>query len=370
MRLAQLAARAGRFLWWRTYMSWIYPLGDPLSARWGWAARLVRWPLPWLAPYRRSQLHLLRPAALGDVLMCTPALRELKRRNPSCQVTVYTKFPDAIAGLPFIDRVGRVDESPGDAIWPNYERSLPPRRHIARIFGDHLGLAVHDIRPSCVVDPALRDRFRAAWQDRPRPWIVVSRRAGGWTPNKDWPDELWDELIDRMASRGTVIEVGVEAAGLPPRSGGSYVDLRGQTTVPELIAAIAASDVLVGPITGTVHIAAAMGVPAVVIYGGYEHPNCSSYPGNINLYSPVDCAPCWLRDPCPFGKKCLHQITPDQVEAAVHRLWAANRSGSSAGTPGVRPQSSSWEPFPTASSAHTQGLLTMPSKGSERAHHH
>jgi ADP-heptose:LPS heptosyltransferase len=331
MRLAQLVARAGRFLWWRTYMSWIYPLGDPLAARWGWAARLVRWPLPGLAPYRRSQLHLLRPAALGDVLMCTPALRELKRRNPSCHVTFYTNFPDLIAGLPFIDQVRPAGDSPRDAIWPNYERSRPPRRHIARIFGDHLGLPVRDVRPSCVVDPALRDQFRAAWKDRPRPWIVVNRRASRWTPNKDWPDEFWVELIDRLASQGTVIEVGADTTSLPARSGGSYVDLRGQTTLPELIAAIAACDLLVGPITGTVHIAAAMGVPSVVIYGGYEHPDGSSYPGNINLYSPVECAPCWLRDPCPFGKKCLHQITPDQVEAAVNRLCAANPSGSPAG---------------------------------------
>ena len=27
--------------------------------------------------------------------------------------------------------------------------------------------------------------------------------------------------------------------------------------------------------------------PAVVIYGGYEEPSCTSYPGNIDLYSPV-----------------------------------------------------------------------------------
>jgi ADP-heptose:LPS heptosyltransferase len=322
MRFPQLIVRAGRFVWWQTYMRWIFPLGDRLTARWGCAARWVRWPLPWLAPYRRSRLHLLRPAALGDVLMCTPALRELKRRNPLCHVTFYTDFPDLIAALPFIDQVRPAWESPRDAIWLNYERNLPPRRHIARIFGDHLGLHVPDVRPSCVVDPVLRNRFREAWKDLPRPWIIVNRRAGGWTPNKDWPDELWSELIDRMASWGTVLEVGVAAASLPSRSGGGYFDLRGKTTLPELIAAIAASDLQVGPITGTVHIAAAMGVPSVVIYGGYEHPDGSSYPGNINLYSPVECAPCWLRDPCPFGKKCLHQITPDQVEAAVHRLWA------------------------------------------------
>ena len=97
--------------------------------------------------------------------------------------------------------------------------------------------------------------------------------------------------------------------------------MRSQTTLQELVAAIAAADLHVAPITGSVHIAAAIGVPTVVIYGGYEPPVCTDYPGNISLYSPVECAPCWLKTPCPYGKKCLHMITVDEVEAALERLW-------------------------------------------------
>ena len=26
--------------------------------------------------------------------------------------------------------------------------------------------------------------------------------------------------------------------------------------------------------------------------------------------------------PCPYGKKCLHMITPDQVLSAVDQLWS------------------------------------------------
>ena len=53
----------------------------------------------------------------------------------------------------------------------------------------------------------------------------------------------------------------------------------------------------------------------------HEHPVCSAYPGNIDLYSPVPCAPCWLTELCPFGHPCLHQITPQQVEEALKQLW-------------------------------------------------
>jgi ADP-heptose:LPS heptosyltransferase len=73
------------------------------------------------------------------------------------------------------------------------------------------------------------------------------------------------------------------------------------------------------------HIAAAVGTPAVVIDGGYSNPVCTGYPGNVDLYSPVECVPCWLRTPCPYSKKWLHQITPDQVEAALHQAWSASQ---------------------------------------------
>ena len=321
MKLLDVAGRAGRFAWWHAYASWAHPLADRLGTRWSRPSRLIRWPVPAYAPYRQDELHLSRDVGLGDVLMCTPAMRELRRVNPGCRITFYTNFPDLVEGLPFIDRVRPMVDGIGMATWLSYETSNPPRRHIARIIGDSLGVNVRDVRPSCVVRPELVDQYRQDWIGLPRPLVVVTRRASAFTPNKDWPDEYWNELVGRLAARGTVIEVGASPAEPPPAPTGSYLDLRGQTTLQELIAAIAAADLHIAPITGSVHIAAAVGVPTVVIYGGYEPPVCTDYPGNISLYSPVECAPCWLKTPCPYGKKCLHMITVDEVEAALERLW-------------------------------------------------
>jgi hypothetical protein len=323
-----LLAKICRFLYWRicpAYIRHAFPLADQLSKRWGLAARLIRWPLPWLAPYRRDRLNISRAGALGDVLMCTPALRELKRRNPTCLVTFYTDIPVLVDGVPFIDHVRPMLEEPPGAIYLGYELSIPPRRHITRILGDRLGLAVRDVRPSCMVRQELVERFQRDWSGLPRPLIVITRVAGAWTPNKDWPGEYWDDLVVRLAARATIIDVGIKPVEASSRPAGSYLDLRGQTTLPELVAAIAAADLIIALDTGPMHIAAAVGTPAVVIYGGYIDPVCTGYPGNINLYSAVECAPCWLREPCPYGKKCLHMITPAQVESALDRLWERPR---------------------------------------------
>jgi ADP-heptose:LPS heptosyltransferase len=330
-KMRELVAKAGRYAWWRGYAPWAHPMANRLAARWGLAARTVRWPLSLMAPYRRDELHVVRRWGLGDVLLSTPALREVKRRNPGCRITLYTDFPELVEGLPFLDRVTADDDPTGGALWLNYEWSLPPRRHLARIVGDLLGVEVRDVRPSCAVRPELVERFRLEWSGLPRPIVIVARRASNFTPNKEWPDPYWDDLVARLAARGTVVDVGGPPSDPPARPAGSYIDLRGMTSLPELIAAVAAADLHVAPVTGTVHIAAAMGVPSVVIYGGYEPPVCTAYPGNIGLGSAVECAPCWLREPCPYGKKCLHQITPDQVEAALDRLWAAGPRPTRAG---------------------------------------
>jgi ADP-heptose:LPS heptosyltransferase len=348
MKMPKLLDRIGHVALWR-YIRWVHPLADRLSVRWGRAARLARWPIPPLAPYRRLRLDVVRRVALGDILLCTPALREVKRLNPACQVTFYTTaaYQDLAASCPFIDRVRSIDEAPPDAVWMFYEsamrrpirlpdgtvppdsadwKTIQPHRPLACILGDSLGVDVKDVRPSCAVDPAEVDRFRRAWKDLPRPWVLIVREAGGFTRNKDWPNENWEALLDRLLTRCTIIEVGAECReDRRPRPEPQYVDLVGRTTLPRFIAAIAAADLHIGPITGSVHIAAAVGTPSVVIYGGYEHPRTTAYPGNINLYSPVECAPCWLRTPCPHARKCLHQITPDQVEAAVDALWGDGR---------------------------------------------
>lgn len=296
-----------------------------LIARSSAAARLVRSPVPGRPAWRRGAICVLPPGGgLGDTLLCTPALRAVKRLNPSCRVVLLTNYSALIIGLPFVDRTDAPPASaadlPPECIRLRYDDCVPTRRHLASVLGDHLGVRVpaEDCRPECAIDADIVGRFRAQWDRLKRPWVLINRKASGYTPNKDWPEPYWIELIGRLAGGATVIEIGAHRES--PTVPGVSVDLRGRTSLPELVAAIAAADVHVGPISGPVHIAAAAGVRSVVIYGGYEEPSCSSYPGNVDLYTPLQCAPCWLESPCQYGTPCLSAIAPAHVEVEVTRM--------------------------------------------------
>ena len=114
-----------------------------------------------------------------------------------------------------------------------------------------------------------------------------------------------------------MIEVGVSSDAATSNFNENYVSLVGRTSLAEFVSAVAAADLHVGPDFAPVHIAAAARKPSVVICGGYIHPRCTHYPGNIALYTPIACAPCWLREPCPYNRKCLDVISPALVEEAV-----------------------------------------------------
>jgi ADP-heptose:LPS heptosyltransferase len=200
-----------------------------------------------------------------------------------------------------------------------YEGSNPPRRHVARIFGDQLGLDVRDVRPSCVFDQALTRHYQEAWSHLPRPWVMVQRKSNN-SPNKDWMGAHWGRLIASLLKSYTVIEIGAGPDQSGPPRHPQYMDLTGKLPLDPLLAAAAAADLHLGPVSGPVHIAAA-GKPSVVIYSGYEHTDCSSHPEDINIYTAISCSPCWLlKEPCPYDRVCLSRISPERVEEAIESL--------------------------------------------------
>jgi len=135
--------------------------------------------------------------------------------------------------------------------------------------------------------------------------------------------------VTSLACDATLIEIGHKDAAAGRIVGRNYVDLRDKTSLEELAAVVAASDLYVGPVSGPMHIAVAVGTPSVTICGGYESPRGYEHTAgvksttNVFLSSNLPCSPCWLREPCPIGLKCLNSISPAQVEKAIAGVLGA-----------------------------------------------
>jgi len=91
----------------------------------------------------------------------------------------------------------------------------------------------------------------------------------------------------------------------------------GQTTLEQLIDELRRCSLLLTNDTGTMHLAALLGMPVVAIFGSTE-PRLTGPLGNghVVLRHHVECSPCFLRE-CPIDFRCMKAVTADEVAGAV-----------------------------------------------------
>jgi len=94
----------------------------------------------------------------------------------------------------------------------------------------------------------------------------------------------------------------------------------GTTTLREFIEMTAACSVFLTNDSGAMHIASALGIPSVTVFGPTnEAATGPSGPAARLVREPVDCAPCLLRE-CPIDHRCMTRVTADRVVHAAQEL--------------------------------------------------
>jgi heptosyltransferase-2 len=102
-------------------------------------------------------------------------------------------------------------------------------------------------------------------------------------------------------------------------------NLAGLTDLSQAMALIASSQAMLSNDSGLMHVAAAMGVPQVAVFGSsspLHTPPLSDkavvlwLKNEASYQPPLDCAPCFERS-CPLGHlRCLNDLTPERVDQA------------------------------------------------------
>ena len=326
-----------------------------------------------LKPFR---ILVSSPNPLGDACMAIPAVRAIKRGRPDAwlAVLVHNGIADVWRTVDEVDEVITKErrEATGDVgdriaataafdvaiLFPNSPRSAmeAKRAGIPRVIGYRGKLRkrmIHQIIPEPEPSPTVHhvnhyldvaDRCGADADDPTifdPPWPRVEPDSGlikiGLCPgaeygnSKRWPLEKYADAAERASQDidGEVewqlfgspgeVEIGEKlAAMLEGRV--RFQNRIGKTTVEELMKEMHACAAVLTNDTGTLHLAAYLGVRVVAVFGSTD-PTWTGPLGHGHrvVRHHVECAPCFLRD-CPLDFRCMDSVGYEEVATEVKRV--------------------------------------------------
>lgn len=134
-----------------------------------------------------------------------------------------------------------------------------------------------------------------------------------WSINKDWPFEKYEAVALELKRQGYNVVQFIYKQSLHRLSCAKVIrcpDFR------HSLAGMQRSSLYIGPEGGMHHGAAAVGVPAVVLFGGFIPPSITGYDGHINLTG-YEHWFCGSIDHCPHCEAAMNRITINDVLDAV-----------------------------------------------------
>lgn len=160
----------------------------------------------------------------------------------------------------------------------------------------------------------------------------IGVHPGSGSAVKRWSSAAWGELIRALAAPGeTVVLTGgpderALTAAIAACAGRPVLNLAGRTELGALAAVLARCRLVLGPDSGPLHLAVALGRPSVHLFGPASADRFGPWgdPGRHRaLASSLPCAPCGRLDwPDPADHPCLRLIEPARVIAAARSCGA------------------------------------------------
>ncbi len=337
------------------------------------------------APLRR--VLVLRFSSAGDILLTFPALAALKRAWPSCEIYYATKakFAPLVEHNPLF--AGVVPLAPKESIFRYAQklcalgcdatldlhgklRSLAlaalaptPARHRLKtiplfeklgvrlllttykpriMMADRFHMAAEALVGRKLLRGALRYEVSCEEQDAAdailqRAGVLRERPILGMTPGSNWATKRWPiERFAALAARASAHGYQVVLTGderevalckeLCARAPAA-IDLAGVVPLAALGGFINRCAAFVANDSGPMHLARALGVPTLAIFGSTS-PDQFDFTGHAVLCARVPCSPCHFygRRRCPRGHfRCMLELEVEDAWAALEPLLAGGR---------------------------------------------
>ena len=158
-------------------------------------------------------------------------------------------------------------------------------------------------------------------------WRCAIAPGASYGAAKCWPPERFALLADRLISEsgadviffGTPGEKDI-AARICSNMKSRAASLVGETSMRDLPALFASCSAFIGNDSGAMHVAAAVGLAVIGIFGPTDPKGTSPMTEQFTLIrEAVSCSPCFLRM-CPVDHRCMNRITVDSVFSAATQI--------------------------------------------------
>jgi ADP-heptose:LPS heptosyltransferase len=336
---------------WKKLLALINPVSDRIF-----------FPL-WLAWQRarhgKKIVILCRPGALGDIICTLPLCGELRKRHPQARF-VFLTFIN-YKKMMLLSRAADAVYGARSWTWPF---SLPPRYKLPGIVEaiynpkttDELsqknGAPIHliddlaascnafipgpDRQPRLFPSPEFIKKTKTTYgltDDLTGGRLMIAINCGRSWPVKEWPAAKWQGLLDKIHAD---LDAVVLQFGFTWGKEDDYEQLRGvrflanRLKSDELVALIAGCHLVISIDSGPVHVAGAVGVPVVGLFGA-NAPQFRLPPNSpgTGLFTQLPCIFCHHTTPrghwqtgCPNDIRCMKELDVQTVFAAVKDLLA------------------------------------------------
>lgn len=326
-----------------------------------------------------TNILIMKPGAIGDLLHLTPVIRMLSRRFPKAKITLlvgspltaamFDHHPSVYEALVF-EKTGthrtfralvalrrRLKESHYDLVL-NYQRSnlklwfLALAAWTCRVLIYHktrrkvhavmnhleavypLGIRPDDMHLDLFLSPRDERYATNAMMGHSGPFIAMN--PGASNRIKCWSPQRFAELADRLSAElgACVVIVGALderdlADAICDSMQTAPINMLGKTDLLQLGAILKHCNVVVSGDTGPLHMATAVGTPAVALFGAID-PERTGPVGEghrIIRHKELGCVPCNAKR-CRNARylECMDRISVNEVFLAVAQILEERRS--------------------------------------------
>jgi ADP-heptose:LPS heptosyltransferase len=262
--------------------------------------------------------------ALGDTIITSTFIHNIKFNYPNVRINLITPNASLLECDPNICEFNNYETFFSIIFWyQDIRNSKDGKTNVIEPLLRELGINNFTYKASIYLKDSEVIWAESELKNISKPIISINSKSN--EDVKNWPVKNWQKLVENLCHNFTIIQLGDKNE---PQLNNVF-NFAGRTTVRESMALLKVADLHIGPDSFLIHAASGVNTPSVVIFGGSRTPINLGYQNNTNIFTSIDCAPCWIHksdnEICQNNLKCMKKISVEAVIKAVLQSLKKNQ---------------------------------------------